>query len=158
MISRAKQISKYKEQELENGVFDIKRSFHGDFEGIPWVIVRGLSYELSEGDIMTIFEQYGTIVNMELVRDEKTGLSMGTALICYEDWRSSILAIDNFNDTILLDRTISVDHVKYEIGPKSKVVDPRVFVPARLLKTVSKPVPYDAGSASSTESMSEDEP
>lgn len=41
--------------------------------------------------------RYGEIVNINLVRDKKTGKSKGFCFICYEDQRSTILAVDNFN-------------------------------------------------------------
>jgi len=34
-----------------------------------------------------------------MVRDKKTGKTKGYAFICYEDQRSTILAVDNFNTT-----------------------------------------------------------
>lgn len=41
--------------------------------------------------------RYGEIVNINMVRDKKTGKTKGYAFICYEDQRSTILAVDNFN-------------------------------------------------------------
>lgn len=41
--------------------------------------------------------RYGEVVNINLVRDKKTGKSKGFCFICYEDQRSTILAVDNFN-------------------------------------------------------------
>ena len=41
--------------------------------------------------------RYGEIVNINLVRDKKTGKSKGFCFIGYEDQRSTILAVDNFN-------------------------------------------------------------
>ena len=41
--------------------------------------------------------RYGEIVNINLVRDQKTGKSKGFCFICYEDQRSTILAVDNLN-------------------------------------------------------------
>lgn len=41
--------------------------------------------------------RYGEIVNINLVRDKATGKSRGFAFICYEDQRSTILAVDNLN-------------------------------------------------------------
>lgn len=37
------------------------------------------------------------IVSINLVRDKKTGKSKGFAFLCYEDQRSTILAVDNLN-------------------------------------------------------------
>lgn len=41
--------------------------------------------------------RYGEIVNINMVRDKKTGKTKGFAFICYEDQRSTILAVDNLN-------------------------------------------------------------
>lgn len=41
--------------------------------------------------------RYGEIVNINLVRDKKTGKSKGFCFLCYEDQRSTILAVDNLN-------------------------------------------------------------
>ena len=45
---------------------------------------------------MTYF-RYGEIVNINLVRDRKTGKSKGFCFIGYEDQRSTVLAVDNLN-------------------------------------------------------------
>ncbi len=57
-------------------------------------------------------------MNLNLLRDKKTGKSKGFAFICYEDQRSTILAVDNFNGTTLAGRSIRVDHVKDYKPPK----------------------------------------
>lgn len=41
--------------------------------------------------------RYGEIVNINLVRDKSTGKSKGFCFLAYEDQRSTILAVDNFN-------------------------------------------------------------
>lgn len=43
------------------------------------------------------FNRYGEIVNVNLVRDKKTGKPKGFCFLCYEDQRSTILAVDNLN-------------------------------------------------------------
>ena len=43
--------------------------------------------------------RYGEIININLVRDKKTGKSKGFCFIAYEDQRSTIVAVDNFNGT-----------------------------------------------------------
>jgi RNA-binding motif X-linked protein 2 len=62
--------------------------------------------------------RWGEIVNLNLLRDKKTGKSKGFAFICYEDQRSTILAVDNFNGANLAGRSIRVDHVKDYKPPK----------------------------------------
>jgi len=46
---------------------------------------------------MISYFRYGEIVNINLVRDKKTGKQKGFCFLCYEDQRSTILAVDNFN-------------------------------------------------------------
>lgn len=41
--------------------------------------------------------RYGEIVNINLVRDKKTGKSKGFCFLAYEDQRSTVLAVDNLN-------------------------------------------------------------
>ena len=55
---------------------------------------------------------------MNLLRDKKTGKSKGFAFICYEDQRSTVLAVDNFNGATIAGRSIRVDHVKDYKPPK----------------------------------------
>merc|ERR1712232_166103 len=42
----------------------------------------------------------------------------GFAFVCYEDQRSTILAVDNMNGSQLLNKTIRVDHVQKYKAPK----------------------------------------
>lgn len=93
-------------------------SWHDEYRSSAWIYVGGLSYDLSEGDIMAIFSQYGEIVNLNLVRDKDTGKQKGFCFICYEDQRSTILAVDNFNGIRVLGRILRVDHVKDYKPPK----------------------------------------
>lgn len=41
--------------------------------------------------------RYGEVVNINLVRDKKTGQSKGYCFLGYENQKSTILAVDNFN-------------------------------------------------------------
>ncbi|CAM9017625.1 unnamed protein product [Wickerhamomyces anomalus] len=77
-------------------------------------IFGSLPYELTEGDILIIFSQYGIPVHLKLVRDKGTGKSKGFGYLKYEDQRSTILAVDNLNGTKVLGRIIRVDHAYYE--------------------------------------------
>lgn len=97
---------------------DVKNSWHQMYKNSAWIFVGGLHYDLSEGDVIAVFSQYGEIVNINLVRDRATGKSRGFAFLCYEDQRSTILAVDNFNGIKLLNRIIRVDHVEEYKIPK----------------------------------------
>lgn len=70
---------------------------------------------LTEGDILTIFSQYGTPIFIKLIRDKETGKSKGFGFLKYADQRSTVLAVDNLNGTTILGRTIRVDHTRYTL-------------------------------------------
>uniref|UniRef100_A0A670JZP9 RNA-binding motif protein, X-linked 2 n=1 Tax=Podarcis muralis TaxID=64176 RepID=A0A670JZP9_PODMU len=116
-LTKVKLINELNEREAQLGVQE-KVSWHAEYSDSAWVFVGGLPYELTEGDIICVFSQYGEIVNINLVRDKKTGKSKGFCFICYEDQRSTILAVDNFNGIKIKGRTIRVDHVANYRPPK----------------------------------------
>lgn len=89
-----KNVTKLSEQELKR---DSKTSWHDMYRDSAWIFVGGLPYDLTEGDIICVFSQYGEIVNINLIRDKLSGKSKGFCFICYEDQRSTILAVDNLN-------------------------------------------------------------
>lgn len=97
---------------------DTKNSWHNMYKDSAWIYIGALAYDLSEGDILAVFSQYGEVVNINLVRDRKTGKSKGFAFLCYQDQRSTALAVDNFNGIKLLNRVIRVDHVEEYKVPK----------------------------------------
>lgn len=77
-----------------------------------YIFAGGLPRDLTEGDVITIFSQYGEVMNINMPRDKETGKPKGFAFLMYEDQRSTVLAVDNLNGANILDRTIRVDHVK----------------------------------------------
>ncbi|OQS02155.1 U2 snRNP component IST3 [Thraustotheca clavata] len=110
-----KEIERLNQQELDQGI-GYEGSWHYIYRDSAWIYVGSLSYELSEGDVLCVFSQFGEIEDINLVRDKETGKSMGFAFIKYEDHRSTVLAVDNFNGSTLLERTLRVDHVhKYKL-------------------------------------------
>ena len=88
------------------------------YKDSAWLFIGGLNYELNEGDVITVFSQYGEVVNANLVRDKVSGKSKGFAFLCYEDQRSTNLAVDNLNGITLVGRIIRVDHVEQYKVPK----------------------------------------
>uniref|UniRef100_F6VI89 RNA-binding motif protein, X-linked 2 n=1 Tax=Equus caballus TaxID=9796 RepID=F6VI89_HORSE len=125
-LTKVKLINELNEREVQLGVAD-KVSWHSEYKDSAWIFLGGLPYELTEGDIICVFShvllfykinRYGEIVNINLVRDKKTGKSKGFCFLCYEDQRSTILAVDNFNGIKIKGRTIRVDHVSNYRAPK----------------------------------------
>ena len=89
-------------------------SWHADYRDTAYIYIGGLSFDLSEGDIITIFSQFGEPVYINLVRDKETGKSKGFAFLKYEDQRSTDLAVDNLGGATVLGRVLKVDHTRYK--------------------------------------------
>jgi len=87
-------------------------SWHDEYKDSAYIFIGGLHYDLTEGDVITIFSQYGEVVDINLPRDKETGKTKGFGFLMYEDQRSTVLAVDNLNGAAVLDRTLRVDHVK----------------------------------------------
>jgi RNA-binding motif X-linked protein 2 len=99
--------------ELQNAV-PPSASWHADYRDTAYVYVGGLPFDVSEGDIVTIFSQFGTPTHVNLVRDKETGKSKGFAFLKYEDQRSCDLAVDNLGGAEVLGRVLRVDHTRYK--------------------------------------------
>ena len=127
---------KMNERELEAGVAGTKNSWHMEYKDSAWIFLGGLPYEMTEGDVICMFSQYGEVVrvlvktvldlmfyffmkvHINLIRDHGTGKSKGFGFLCYMDQRSTILAVDNLNGVKVLSRMIRVDHVHQYKLPK----------------------------------------
>lgn len=108
-----RQVARLNETELEK-VIPSNASWHTDYRDTAYIYIGGLPFELSEGDILTIFSQYGNPVHVNLVRDKETGKSRGFAFLKYEDQRSCDLAVDNLSGGGVMGRVMSVDHTRYK--------------------------------------------
>jgi RNA-binding motif X-linked protein 2 len=112
-MNSVRAIQQLNKRELEAGITP-EGSWHTDYRDTAFVNIGGLPFELSEGDIITIFSQYGEPVWVKLARDKETGKSRGFAWIKYEDQRSCDLAVDNLGGSTIMDRVIRVDHARYK--------------------------------------------
>lgn len=90
-----------------------------------------MPFDLSEGDVLTIFSQFGEPVHLNLVRDKETGKSRGFAFLKYEDQRSTDLAVDNLSGTAVLGRVIRVDHTRYKRREEEGLEDNLVALEAQ---------------------------
>lgn len=109
-LTLVKRIQNINAKEASLGISDAA-SWHAKYKDSAYVFVGGIPFDLTEGDLLAVFAQYGEVVDVNLVRDKGTGKSKGFAFVAYEDQRSTNLAVDNLNGAQLLGRTIRVDHV-----------------------------------------------
>eukprot|EP00310_Coccolithus_braarudii_P021413 CAMPEP_0183355748 /NCGR_PEP_ID=MMETSP0164_2-20130417/41637_1 /TAXON_ID=221442 /ORGANISM="Coccolithus pelagicus ssp braarudi, Strain PLY182g" /LENGTH=342 /DNA_ID=CAMNT_0025528945 /DNA_START=89 /DNA_END=1117 /DNA_ORIENTATION=- len=119
-MNRVKEVERIKRRDLQTqlasdtagsaGKWDVNKSWHAQYKDSAYVYVGGLPNDLSEGDVTVVFSQVGEVVDVNIPRDKATGKMRGFAFLAYEDQRSTILAVDNFNGAKLLGRTLRVDH------------------------------------------------
>ena len=65
LSSSVREIQRINERELELGLHG-SGSWHDQYKDSAYIYVGGLPYDLTEGDVLTIFSQYGEIVNIHL--------------------------------------------------------------------------------------------
>ena len=118
-MQQIQKIKQLNELELSQGLTDTA-SWHDQYKNSAYIYVGGLDLNLTEGDVITIFSQYGEIVDINLIRDKETGKSKGYGFLAFEDQRSTVLAIDNLNGYKLLNRMLRVDHVANYKGPSTQ--------------------------------------
>ncbi|KAF2160470.1 hypothetical protein M409DRAFT_29091 [Zasmidium cellare ATCC 36951] len=112
-MQSVRQIERLNQVELDKCV-PPNASWHTDYRDTAYIYIGGLPFELSEGDVLTIFSQYGNPVHINLVRDKETGKSKGFCFLKYEDQRSCDLAVDNLSGAGVMGRVLSVDHTSYK--------------------------------------------
>ncbi|KAH8089527.1 hypothetical protein HD553DRAFT_347534 [Filobasidium floriforme] len=122
-----REIGRINERELDLGGDGVSASWHDDYKESAYVFVGGLPYNLTEGDVITIFSQFGEIVDINMPRDRETHKAKGFSFLMYEDQRSTVLAVDNMNGAKVLGRTVRVDHVRsYKHPDKTNAEGERV--------------------------------
>lgn len=148
-------INAINQQELDNNVSD-SASWHADYSDTPYIYIGNLEESLKEKDILAIFAQYGNPTHINLIKDRETGKSRGFCYLKYEEQRSCVLAVDNFNGTLIYEKPLRVDHTYYrliegqreddflveyptvaEIEPKQKEVKAPKLLPFRSTENVS---------------------
>ncbi|KAK8155850.1 hypothetical protein IWX90DRAFT_468060 [Phyllosticta citrichinensis] len=112
-MNTIRSIKELNKRELEAGI-PPEASWHADYRDTAYVYIGGLPFNLSEGDIVTIFAQYGEPVHIHLIRDKETGKSKGFCFLKYEDQRSCDLAVDNLSGAEVMGRILRVDHTRYK--------------------------------------------
>lgn len=112
-MNTIREIQNLNKRELENGV-STEASWHADYRDTAYIYIGGLPFDLSEGDILTIFSQFGEPTYINLIRDKESGKSKGFAFLKYEDQRSTDLAVDNLGGASVMGRVLKVDHTRYK--------------------------------------------
>lgn len=110
VLTQIKNTQRASKLELHSGIKE-SASWHARFKHSAYIFAGGIDYDLTEGDLLAVFAQYGELVDVDMARDKDTGKPKGFAFIAYEDQRSTVLAVDNLNGGKVAGRTIRVEHV-----------------------------------------------
>lgn len=131
-------INAINQKELDLNITD-DASWHADYKDTAYLYIGNLHQDLVETDILKIFSQYGNPSHINLVKDKETGKLRGFCYLKYEDQRSCILAVDNFNGTKVYERPLRVDHTYYKLMDGQSEDDFKIEYPeARQSKTPEK--------------------
>ncbi|CAE6443678.1 unnamed protein product [Rhizoctonia solani] len=139
-------------------------SWHDQYKDSAYVFVGGLHLDMTEGDVITVFSQYGEVMDVNLPRDKTTGKQRGFGFLMYEDQRSTVLAVDNLNGAQVLGRTLRVDHVQNYKQPKLKGEDGEMTEAVEQSLNAKPKLIYDeaeesdGGSVSSAPSIDPEDP
>lgn len=111
-MNKVAAIQKLNKTELELGIAGTSASWHQRYLNCDSIYIGGLPLNVNEEGLLGILEQFGTVIHVNLVRDENTHESKGFAFVRYADPRSCILAVDNFTGFEIEGRTLRVDHAE----------------------------------------------
>ena len=113
-MNTVREIQRINDLELAQGVPD-EFSWHNEYKSSSWIYFGGFPYDLKEDEIIKIFSQWGEVEEIHLIREDEGKKSKGFGFLKYEDYRSAVLAVDNFNGAEINGRIVRVDHkLNYE--------------------------------------------
>ncbi|GAC1427618.1 MAG: RNA-binding protein [Ktedonobacteraceae bacterium] len=74
--------------------------------------VGGLPYSTTEQDLISLFEQAGSVANASVITDRDTGRSKGFGFVEMSSAEDAQRAIEHLNGTVLGNRTITVNEAR----------------------------------------------
>lgn len=99
---------------------DVSRTTSGSINpGHPNVFVRGLPLVWSEQDVMEVFQKYGKLTSLRLVRHNATRQSLGYGFVRYQDAGCAEEAILRLNGAMIMGHTLQVKFADSDAGPPS---------------------------------------
>ena len=75
------------------------------------IYVGNLPYAVSEGDLRSLFEQFGAVTSATIIKDKFTGDSKGFGFVEMSDGDAQA-AIDNLNGTEFKGRSLTVNQAR----------------------------------------------
>lgn len=76
------------------------------------IYVGNLSYNTSEGNLETMFSEFGTVESVRIITDRETGRSKGFAFVDMPDDQEAMAAIEALNGQEVDGRTLRVNEAR----------------------------------------------
>lgn len=76
------------------------------------IYAGNLDFKIDEEDLQGIFEEYGSVSEVRLIKDKYSGKSKGFAFITMEDTAEAEKAINELNGATLEDREMVVNEAR----------------------------------------------
>lgn len=76
------------------------------------IYIGNLSYTASEDDMRGLFQEYGTVDSVKIVRDMETGRSKGFGFVTMTSETEAQAAIEALNETSFKDRALKVNQAR----------------------------------------------
>jgi RNA recognition motif-containing protein len=76
------------------------------------IYISNLSYDVNDGDLKELFEEYGTVSSAKVITDRMSGRSRGFGFVEMEDNTQAQKAIDELNQCEYDGKVISVNVAK----------------------------------------------
>jgi RNA recognition motif-containing protein len=76
------------------------------------IYVGNLSYNASEEELQDVFQEFGQVSSVKIIRDRDTGRAKGFAFITMDNDQEGQNAIENLNQAEVFGRSIKVSEAK----------------------------------------------
>jgi RNA recognition motif-containing protein len=93
-------------------LFDFASGNQTEGEGMKNLFVGNLPFSISESDLRTLFEEYGSVERVSIITDRDTGKSRGFGFVEMADDQAAEKAIGGLNSKEFDGRALSVSEAK----------------------------------------------
>ena len=76
------------------------------------IYVGNLNYKVSEQEVAVLFENYGTVESVKIIKDRETGKARGFCFVEMPDAKEGAKAIQSLHATEFLGRNLTVNEAK----------------------------------------------
>ncbi|MBC8342832.1 MAG: RNA-binding protein [Bacteroidetes bacterium] len=76
------------------------------------IYVGNLNYAVTEEELQEVFQEYGSVSSVKIIRDQHSGRAKGFAFVSMDDDSEANNAIEKLNQTEIFGRTLKVSQAK----------------------------------------------